>query len=73
MYLLKPVQGENVPDNALDLHSTMYLLKLNSTLRNIAHQRYLHSTMYLLKRIFFKDINSPLVKFTFHYVSIKTV
>ena len=54
-----------------DLHSTMYLLNLiTSTMLTHTHA-YLHSTMYLLnlKR---QHIKHYFIKFTFHYVSIKS-
>ena len=56
-----------------NLHSTMYLLKHNLSQTNNCSALYLHSTMYLLKLRLSGIPTACLTKFTFHYVSIKTI
>ena len=54
------------------LHSTMYLLNLVSIVHSLlVWQRNLHSTMYLLNRGGYLN-DKVYLKFTFHYVSIKS-
>ena len=57
----------------INLHSTMYLLNHNSRVKKDSIYFNLHSTMYLLNLV--KPVNSltHCVRFTFHYVSIKSI
>ena len=57
----------------INLHSTMYLLNHNSRVKKDRIYFNLHSTMYLLNLV--KPVNSltHCVRFTFHYVSIKSI
>ena len=54
------------------LHSTMFLLKLPPTSREIHFDLPLHSTMFLLKHENTRERTSGAWTFTFHNVSIKT-
>ena len=56
----------------MHLHSTMYLLKLLGYSFAKGLYIYLHSTMYLLKPSPHKPTVLIAIRFTFHYVSIKT-
>ena len=73
MYLLKHFVQYNRPQIYPHLHSTMYLLKHNLSQTNNCSALYLHSTMYLLKLRLSGIPTACLTKFTFHYVSIKTI
>ena len=50
----------------------MYLLKLNREISVLCCNNHLHSTMYLLKLLAYTLV-LLLSRFTFHYVSIKTL
>ena len=72
MYLLKLLYQLLLHCYFLHLHSTMYLLKHLQSNLLVNYIRDLHSTMYLLKQNFTNENLNSSVKFTFHYVSIKT-
>ena len=55
-----------------DLHSTMYLLNHTRVCVNAPRSSNLHSTMYLLNHVT-DDVYMLCHKFTFHYVSIKSL
>ena len=54
------------------LHSTMYLLNRGGGGFGFGNQAALHSTMYLLNRDGFYAMNTEMLNFTFHNVSIKS-
>ena len=72
MYLLNPDTTKTVTAYNQYLHSTMYLLNRKLVLTVNDSDTYLHSTMYLLNLGIYIPF-LKLVKFTFHYVSIKSL
>ena len=72
MYLLKRLPRTERTAVLSYLHSTMYLLKLRSGGKPYFLFLHLHSTMYLLK-LKLPVLCHKSTKFTFHYVSIKTL
>ena len=57
---------------SLNLHSTMYLFQLFSTMEQRIFHFHLHSTMYLFQLIGACGTFLATLLFTFHYVSIST-
>ena len=72
MYLLNPRHRHAQAYKHRHLHSTMYLLNQNLIILIIENIRNLHSTMYLLNLSILHN-KRAISKFTFHYVSIKSI
>ena len=72
MYLLNPRHRHAQAYKLRHLRSTMYLLNQNLIILIIENIRNLHSTMYLLNPSILHN-KRAISKFTFHYVSIKSI
>ena len=51
----------------------MYLLNRSQITKSTCSPQYLHSTMYLLNQVWTQEKALNISKFTFHYVSIKSL